>query len=157
MENANKMQPAKIDWDKERSEPGWKTNERFVNRGSTGLERCQQLSDIFEKRKTAILNHIRSVHTKNLQSVSMDEINDAMQKYESWTKTQKGKCCWVSMKKQKYGNFRVEKQNMFATIRTLIKWKLLRRKAMSGNLRMARKRRKIRSPSRHRKNVCAER
>ena len=83
MENANKMQPAKIDWDKERSEPGWKTNERFVNRGSTGLERCQQLSDIFEKRKTAILNHIRSVHTKNLQSVSMDEINEFQKTHKS--------------------------------------------------------------------------
>ena len=44
----------------------------------------------FEQRKGAVLKYIRSVHTKNLTSVSEEDIRAGIAKYEEWITTQKG-------------------------------------------------------------------
>lgn len=64
--------------------------ERINNADTSALERAHLLTDVFEKRKNSILNTIRSVHTKNLTSVTTVDIKDAMQKYENEINTTKG-------------------------------------------------------------------
>lgn len=64
--------------------------DRINNSDTTVLERALLLSSVFEKRKDSILQHIRSVHTRNLASVTRAEIKDAMQKYENELATTKG-------------------------------------------------------------------
>ena len=64
--------------------------ERINNSDTSVLERIHLLTDVFEKRKNSILKTIRSVHTKNLASVTTEDITDAMQKYEDDIKTMRG-------------------------------------------------------------------
>lgn len=54
------------------------------------LDRMQGLTNAFDKRKDSILSHIRSVKTRNLASISADEIKEAMEKYEEELGAQKG-------------------------------------------------------------------
>ncbi|OGZ45071.1 MAG: hypothetical protein A2756_05450 [Candidatus Ryanbacteria bacterium RIFCSPHIGHO2_01_FULL_48_27] len=64
--------------------------DRINNSDTSVLERVHLLTDVFEKRKNSILKTIRSVRTKNLASVTIADVRDAMQKYESEIKTMKG-------------------------------------------------------------------
>jgi len=71
--------------------PGKSTLADRINNSDTPvLERALLLSSVFEKRKDSILRNIRSVHTRNLASVTRAEIKDAMQKYENELATIKG-------------------------------------------------------------------
>lgn len=54
------------------------------------LDRMEILTKVFERRKNSILKYIRSTDTKNMASVTVEDVKEGMAKYEEWAKTQKG-------------------------------------------------------------------